>query len=182
MISLIRAHGDRQVDIDTAIAAAINILDPHILLPLRELVTIEDRIVGFREDSLAVVVVNRCDYHTLRVKILTCLVLGLGGRCCDLYAHHLREDLQHLKLVEYPHIAARLSRWILKDACLFPVYGHLILCKPGVGIPRFCVNKDFYRILDIFLNRGVRCQINPAAACIALFNGNLCDINAHLAC
>ena len=179
---LICAHGDGLPDLDIAIAAAIVILDRHILLSLRELVTIEDRIAGFREDSLSAIGIMHSDHHARRVEFLTGLVLGLGGRCCDLDALHRLDDLQHLKLVEYPHIAARLSRWILKFACLFPVYGHLILCKPGAGILRFCVNKDFYRILRICLNRGVRCQIIPAAACIALLNGNIMDINAHLIC
>ena len=179
---LICAHGDGLPDLDIAIAAAIVILDRHILLSLRELVTIEDRIAGFREDSLSAIGIMHSDHHARRVEFLSGLVLGLGGRCCDLDALHRLDDLQHLKLVEYPHIAARLSRWILKFACLFPVYGHLILCKPSAGILRFCVNKDFYRILRICLNRGVRCQIIPAAACIALLNGNLMDINAHLIC
>ena len=177
---LICAHGDGLPDLDIAIAAAIVILDRHILLSLRELVTIEDRIAGFREDSLSAIGIMRSDHHARRVEFLTGLVLGLGGRCCDLNVIHLLDDLQHLKLVEYPHIAARLSRWILKFACLFPVYGHLIPCKTGVGIPRFCVNQDFYPILDICLNRGIRCQIIPAAACITLLDGNLIDSNAHL--
>ena len=181
--TLIRAHGDLLIDLDTAIAAAIVILDRHIRLPLRELVTMEDRIVVLGEVSRGAVGIMRGDHHALRVELVAGHVLGLGGRCCDLDALHRLDDLQHLKLVEYPHIDARLSRWILLEfACRFPVYGHLILCKLGVGILRFCVNKDFYRILRICLNRGVRCQIIPAAACIALLNGNLMDINAHLIC
>ena len=181
---LICAHGDLLIDLDTAIAAAIVILDRHIRLPLRELVTMEDRIVVLGEVSRGAVGIMRGDHHALRVELVAGHVLGLGRRCCDLDALHRLDDLQHLKLVEYPHIAARLSRWILKDACLFPVYGHLILCKPGVGIPRFCVNQDFYPILDICLNRGIRCQIIPAAACIALLDSNLIviDSNAHLVC
>ena len=178
----IRLHGDVLVGLDITAAAAIVILDRYIRLPLHEPRTPEDRIAGFREVSRGAVGIMRGDHHARRVKILADHVLGLGRRCCDLDALHRLDDLQHLKLVEYPHIAARLSRWILKDACLFPVYGHLILCKPGAGILRFCVNKDFYRILRICLNRGVRCQIIPAAACIALLNGNLMDINAHLIC
>ena len=179
---LICAHGDGLPDLDIAIAAAIVILDRHIRLSLRELVTIEDHVLVSGEVSRGAVGIMRGDHHARRVEFLTGLVLGLGRRCCDLDALHRLDDLQHLKLVEYPHIAARLSRWILKDACLFPVYGHLILCKLGVGILRFCVNKDFYRILRICLNRGVRCQIIPAAACITLLDGNLMDINAHLIC
>ena len=177
---LICAHGDGLPDLDIAIAAAIVILDRHILLSLRELVTMEYAVVG--NGFAGAIFVNRSDHHARRVELVSTLVHGLGRRCCDLNVIHLLDDLQHLKLVEYPHIAARLSRWILKFACLFPVYGHLILCKPGAGILRFCVNKDFYRILRICLNRGVRCQIIPAAACIALLNGNLMDINAHLIC
>ena len=177
MVSHIRLHGDGLLDIDTAIGAAIVILDRHIRLPLNELIPAEYDVVG--NGFAGAIFVNRSDHHARRVKILTGHVLGLIRRCCDLDALHLLDDLQHLKLVEHPHIA---SRWILKDAYLFPVYGHLIPCKPGVGIPRFCVNKDFYRILSICLNRGVRCQIIPAAACIALLNGNLMDINAHLVC
>ena len=178
----IRLHGDGLVGLDITAAAAIVILDRHIRLSLRELVTIEDHVLVSGEVSRGAVGIMRGDHHARRVKILAGHVLGLGRRCCDLDALHRLDDLQHLKLVEYPHIDARLSRWILKDACLFPVYGHLILCKPGVGILRFCVNKDFYRILRICLNRGVRCQIIPAAACITLLDGNLMDINAHLIC
>ena len=180
---LICAHGDLLIDLDTAIAAAIVILDRHIRLPLRELVTIEDHVLVSGEVSRGAVGIMRGDHHARRVKILAGHVLGLGGRCCDLDALHRLDDLQHLKLVEYPHIDAKLSRWILLEfACRFPVYGHLILCKPVVGIPRFCVNQDFYRILSICLNRSVRFQIIPAAACITLLDGNLMDINAHLAC
>ena len=175
---LICAHGDGLPDLDIAIAAAIVILDRHILLSLRELVTMEYAVVG--NGFAGAIFVNRSDHHARRVEFLTGLVHGLGRRCCDLNVIHLLDDLQHLKLVEYPHIAARLSRWILKFACLFPVYGHLIPCKTGVGIPRFCVNQDFYPILDICLNRGIRCQIIPAAACITLLDGNLIDSNAHL--
>ena len=181
MVSHIRPHGDGLPDLDIAAAAAIVILDRHIRLPLRELVTMENRIVFRGEVSLAVVVVNRGDHHTRRVELVAGIVRSLIRLLGDLNVIHLLDDLQHLKLVEYPHIDARLSRWILlKFACLFPVYGHASPCKPGVGIPRFCVNKDFYRILDIFLNRGIRCQIIPAAACIALLDGKLIDSNAHL--
>ena len=178
----IRLHGDGLVGLDITAAAAIVILDRYRCPSQSKLVTIEDHVLVSGEVSRGVVGIMRGDHHARRVKILADHVLGLGRRCCDLDALHRLDDLQHLKLVEYPHIAARLSRWILKDACLFPVYGHLILCKPGAGILRFCVNKDFYRILRICLNRGVRCQIIPAAACIALLNGNLMDINAHLIC
>ena len=178
----IRLHGDGLVGLDITAAAAIVILDRYRCPSQSKLVTIEDHVLVSGEVSRGAVGIMRGDHHARRVKILADHVLGLGRRCCDLDALHRLDDLQHLKLVEYPHIAARLSRWILKDACLFPVYGHLILCKPGAGILRFCVNEDFYRILRICLNRGVRCQIIPAAACIALINGNLMDINAHLIC
>ena len=95
--TLIRAHGDLLIDLDTAIAAAIVILDRHIRLPLRELVTMEDRIVVLGEVSRGAVGIMRGDHHALRVELVAGHVLGLGGRCCDLDALHRLDDLQHLR-------------------------------------------------------------------------------------
>ena len=165
MVSHIRLHGDGLLDIDTAIGAAIVILDRHIRLPLNELIPAEYDIVG--NGFAGAIFVNRSDHHALRVELVAGHVLGLGRRCCDLDAFHLLDDLQHLKLVEHPHIA---SRWILKDAYLVPVYGHLIPCKPGGIAP--CNSAEEY--LDCILRIGLKSpggQIIPTArSSIILFD------------
>ena len=149
--TLILPHGDLLVGLDIAAAAAIVILDRYRCPSQSKLVTIEDHVLVSGEVSRGAVGIMRSDHHARRVKILTGLVLGLGRRCCDLNVIHLLDDLQHLKLVEYPHIAARLSRWILKDACLFTVYGHVLLFELVVIAPCNFAEEYLDRILRIGL-------------------------------
>ena len=168
MVSHIRLHGDGLLDIDTAIGAAIVILDRHIRLPLNELIPAEYDVVG--NGFAGAIFVNRSDHHARRVKILTGHVLGLIRRCCDLDALHLLDDLQHLKLVEYPHIDARLRRWILKDGCRFPVYGHGLPCKPVVVAARNFAEEYLDRILRTGLKSPGGQIIPTARSIIILFD------------
>ena len=158
MVSHIRPHGDLLVGLDIAAAAAIVILDRHIRLSLCKLVTIEDRIAGYREDSLAVVVVNRRDHHALRVELVAGHVLGLIRLLGDFDALHRLDDLRLAKAVDHPHIRSwRTAPRRVKVIRSHSVYGHLILCKLVVVAACNFVKIDLYPIFCIRLEGCTGC-------------------------
>ena len=151
--TLIRLHGDLLVGLDIAAAAAIVILDRHIRLSLRKLVTMEDRIAGYREDSLAVVVVNRRDHHALRVELVAGHVLGLIRLIGDFDALHRLDDLRLAKAVDHPIIFVKrvTTPCRFKGIRFHSVYGHVLLCKLVVVAARNFLKIDLYPIFCIRL-------------------------------
>ena len=158
MVSHIRPHGDGLPDLDIAIAATIVILDRHIRLPLRELVTMENRIVFRGEVSLAVVVVNRGDHHTRRVELVAGIVRSLIRLLGDLNVIHRLDDLRFAKVADHPHIRSwRTAPRRVKVIRSHSVYGHLILCKLVVVAACNFVKIDLYPIFCIRLEGCTGC-------------------------